>query len=111
MPIVRDYGYGFFPGGDPRNFSPDGDATPEELENHRQACAAWDAGAHESSPDCIHGQGFIITHCQFGLGTYHYDEDVGWLDWIRYYVWPEARGAMWRWWHFDMLPGMREAWR
>lgn len=31
--------YGYFSGGDPRDFFPDaGDCTPEELENHRMAC-------------------------------------------------------------------------
>ena len=35
--------YGFFTGGDPRNFSPDPEcSTDEEQEHHRQACALWD---------------------------------------------------------------------
>jgi hypothetical protein len=38
--------YGFFPGGefDPRNFTPDSENTPEELEAHRLAVEAWNRG-------------------------------------------------------------------
>lgn len=41
--------YGFFCGGDPREFTPDGENTPEEHEAHRLACEAWDRG--EKMPD------------------------------------------------------------
>jgi len=35
--------YGFFCGGDPRNFHPDyQDCTPTEVENHKRARALWD---------------------------------------------------------------------
>lgn len=111
MPTIKAYGYGFFPGGDPRKFAPDGNSTPAELESHRLACEAWDQGTRESSPDCIHAPGLIVTRCQFGLGVYTYEEEVGWGDWVRYFLWPEVRGAVWRWWHLEIVPGMRESWR
>lgn len=39
----QESGYGGFCGGDPRKFHPDGEVcTPEEIENHRKACALWD---------------------------------------------------------------------
>lgn len=110
VPIITEHGYGFFPGGDPRRFSPDGDSRPEELENHRLACEAWDRGEQESSTDCTHAPGVIVTRCQFGLGMYEWDEEVGWGDWLRHYVLPSVRGAVWRWWAWEMVPGMCEAW-
>ncbi len=46
-----DYSYGPFPGGDPREFVPDGDAcTPEEVARWAAACAAWDHGAGAPLP-------------------------------------------------------------
>jgi len=82
MPKLKSFGYGFFPGGDPRLFSPDSDSTPEEIENHRATCAAWDAGARNSRPDCEHLGPVVLTSCQFGLGSYEYTEDVPWGYWI-----------------------------
>lgn len=96
-----EYGYGFFPGGDPRLFHPDEEgARPEELEHHRKACAAWDAGERASRPDCTHGDGFVLTACQFGLGSYEYQDEL-WLwvwDWLRW-VWRDGfkRRAWWLW--------------
>jgi hypothetical protein len=83
MPKITYTGYGFFPGGDPRDFSPDGDSSPEEIENHRRACEAWDRGERQSRSDCIHGEGIILTSCQYGLGSYTATEDVSWSDWAR----------------------------
>jgi hypothetical protein len=41
-------GYGAFPGGDPRDFTPDEEcSTPEEREAHRKAC---DAASNENGP-------------------------------------------------------------
>ncbi len=38
-------GYGFFPGGDPRDFAPDPDcSTEEERAQHAADCAAWNRG-------------------------------------------------------------------
>jgi hypothetical protein len=98
------YGYGFFPGGDPRLFHPDGDGqTEEEAENHRQACAAWDAGSTTSESDgtYIPGVGFI-DRCQFGLGSYEWTEDLWLWDWIRYDSWPRLKNRVWWRWHLDM---------
>ncbi len=80
---VQQYhsGYGGFYGGDPRLFSPGWeDATDEERENHRLACAAWDdAEAQgvtpkpepcESGWQVIAGTNVHIFASQFGLGCY-----------------------------------------
>ncbi len=71
------FGYGAFPGGDPRNFEPDEDcSTEEERKAHKEACDAWSRGecpdvkpAHEMhhTPD----GGFVhIEWVRFGLGSY-----------------------------------------
>lgn len=46
-------GYGFFHGGDPRNFFPDGECcSPQEIENHKRACELWDeAEARGETPE------------------------------------------------------------
>jgi len=37
--------YGGYPGGDPRDFTPDGECcTPEEIAAHKAACEAWERG-------------------------------------------------------------------
>lgn len=70
-----DVGYGFFPGGDPRNFQPDFEcATPDEITNHKRACEAAESGAVvvDSDGQWV-GDGDLVAHitrCQFGLGTY-----------------------------------------
>lgn len=108
---VQEWGYGFFPGGDPRLFTPDGDATSEELENHRLACEAWDMGAQNSEADCIHGGGFILTRCQFGLGSYTYTDYVTPWEWLRWVAFPQACGVLWRWWEWDFKPAALRVWR
>lgn len=61
LDFVRDYiedatdmaqpVYGVFHGGDPRNFSPDPDAsTAEERRCHQQACEAWQRGERLEFP-------------------------------------------------------------
>lgn len=38
-------GYGYFPGGDPRDFTCDPEScSDEEMQSHREACAAWEDG-------------------------------------------------------------------
>lgn len=37
----EDVGYGFFTGGDPRKFSPDGENEPSEIAAHKEACRLW----------------------------------------------------------------------
>lgn len=98
---TKQYGYGFFPGGDPRLFSPDSEGqTTEEAEAHRAACAAWDAGATESEPDgtCIPGFGFV-DRCQFGLGSYEWTEDLWIWEWLRYEWLPHVKNRLWWWWN------------
>ncbi len=68
-------GYGAFPGGDPRRFSPDPEcSTGAEREAHRVACARWDAGYRDEYPTHYFAQeGSTILHVNrsaFGLGTY-----------------------------------------
>lgn len=99
---IEEHGYGFFPGGDPRRFTPDSDARPEELENHRKACEAWERGEQNSRPDCAHGPGFVVTTCQFGLGSYTYEEELGPWEWARYVAWPRLCNRLWWWWNLDV---------
>ena len=85
---AEDSTYGYFHGGDPRNFCPDPDAsTEEERENHRLACEAYTVGKPDSNP-------FPAPHCAFmnggvapkgfGLGVNnHVDEELlSWADMI-----------------------------
>lgn len=83
-------GYGFFPGGDPRCFSPDSEesgTTPEEHAAWVAACKAWDAAdaagkklAAENGSCSLetvehpeHGPvTAIVTRARFGLGGYSY---------------------------------------
>ena len=80
--------YGFFHGGDPRNFCPDEEcSTEEERANHRIACEAYSVGKPDSNP-------FPAPHCAtmnggiappgFGLGVNHYvdEELLEWADMI-----------------------------
>lgn len=68
--------YGFFHGGDPRNFSPDPEcSTAEELEQHKADCAAWEAGnnveRHVHAP-LLAADGKCIGHtttAHYGLGV------------------------------------------
>ena len=45
--------YGYFTGGDPRDFHPDYECcSPDELENHRRACELWnDAESRGETPE------------------------------------------------------------
>lgn len=81
-PGEPEQAYGAFPGGDPRNFTPDPECSTEvEREAHRRACALWDAGANAFSADSPAHQwvvtdtpdGQLVMHVargKFGLGTY-----------------------------------------
>lgn len=75
-----EMGYGFFPGGDPRNFTPDSDSTEEERANHKRACEAADSGqVHMDSDGQWVGEGDMVAHitiCQFGLGVYTMPDPV-----------------------------------
>lgn len=78
--------YGFFPGGDPRRFTPDGEDsnTPEELAAHKIACAEWNAWEAKGKPlddkpategACRHLPGVILTLSMYGFGLYTMDCD------------------------------------
>ncbi len=92
------HGYGAFPGGDPREFTPDEEcSTPEEREAYRLACEA--AARGESNPAPAHawigvdearkalaaggvdaatigGSIAHVTYTRFGLGGYRYREPM-----------------------------------
>jgi hypothetical protein len=97
------YGYGFFPGGDPRLFEPDPDSTPEELENHRLACEAWNRGECTSAPDGQWVGKVHLLRCQFGLGSYSWTEDLWLWDWLRFEWWPYLHNRLWFRWHMSWL--------
>lgn len=70
--------YGYSPGGDPRNFTPDEEVcSPRELENHRLACEAWNKGDEQviQSGCVVLPDGSILNISHFGLGTYMYWDD------------------------------------
>lgn len=99
-----EYGYGFFCGGDPRQFHPDSEGqTPEEAENHRKACEAWSRGEVTSEPDGKWVGNVHLLRCQFGLGSYEWTEDLWVWDWLRWEWWPRTYNRItWRlswWWH------------
>lgn len=75
--MSKEYGYGFFPGGDPRKFQPDEESnTEEELEAWRLACAEWDKGNQvDIGGSCVLINGMIFTFSGYGLGSYEYDID------------------------------------
>jgi hypothetical protein len=69
-------GYGYFPGGDPRNYSPDGECcSPEEIAAWKAACNRWNLGEKTDEGRSgtvveINGvPGFACGH-RFGIGTY-----------------------------------------
>ena len=82
--------YGYFPGGDPRDFTPDPEAcSADEMDRHKAACDQWEAGdrvdvggPHKPIP------GGHITVSHFGVGVSVYkDADLMRLaqdldDWI-----------------------------
>lgn len=73
-------GYGFFPGGDPRRFSPDSENRPEELAAHAAACALWDRGMpsdewHSGRIVDFPGGAAIVCGHRFGVGGYEIDCD------------------------------------
>jgi hypothetical protein len=74
-----EYGYGFFCGGDPRDFHPDHEcSSPEEIENHRKACV--EAEKLEAGRNLPCPSGWVrtetgshhVTRAPFGLGGYTY---------------------------------------
>lgn len=74
---MTETGYGFFPGGDPRNFVPDEECcSPEEIESHRIACEEWDKGNRIApSSGCVLSDGRIMNISTFGIGTYTFEAE------------------------------------
>ena len=76
---AQDSTYGFFHGGDPRDFSPDPEAsTEEERQRHLAACASWSAGKGNPNPapQCAFMNGGVAP-AGFGLGVNtHIDEEA-----------------------------------
>lgn len=77
--------YGFFHGGDPRDFHPDREeCSPDEIENHRLACEVAEAQAEGRELPCPSGyiydaNGDWIAHvlrAPFGIGTYQYEMET-----------------------------------
>ena len=104
--------YGYFPGGDPREFTPDEEcATADEMERYKADCAAWErgeavdrGGPHVGINDRPDVQDAMeaargtrptvgwVTVSHYGLGTYCYrDESLmrlaqdldDWIDRVR----------------------------
>lgn len=74
-----EVGYGYFPGGDPRDFCPDPEAcNAEELANHKHACELMETGK-VTHVDGMHHFPLLgadgapighVTHARYGVGTY-----------------------------------------
>lgn len=103
-----EYGYGFFPGGDPRLFEPDGDSLPAELDAHKDACAAWDRGECRSEPDGTWVGHFHLQRCQFGLGSYQWTDDLWIWDYVRWVWWDAMKSRLWWRWHLDVRNWAKE---
>jgi len=86
---IKQYGYGFFCGGDPRDFYPDTESCSDnELLNHNRACALWnEAEARGETPTpekCPSGfifgeDGKCLGHvlrAPYGIGGYSYWEET-----------------------------------
>lgn len=68
--------YGFFIGGDPRDFSPDPEcSTEQERAAHKAACDEWNAGNRIEAPmpQCLRGNPAVVG---FGLGVTTLDDPV-----------------------------------
>ena len=76
--------YGFFHGGDPREFHPDGECcSPKEYENHKRACAEADRLDEKRELPCPSGwerlpDGTLchILRAPFGIGITTYPPQV-----------------------------------
>lgn len=80
--MARVMGYGFFPGGDPREFTPDSEmCSNSEIQAWKEACDKWNQaervvieGSHRWLTDA---EGNVIgtaTVSGLGIGTYWYDD-------------------------------------
>jgi hypothetical protein len=68
--------YGFFPGGDPRLFTPDFECvTPEEMAQWKEDCAAWERGEQKPvEPQCTMARDGI-RRSGYGPGVYTIVDD------------------------------------
>ena len=72
-------GYGFFPGGDPRDFHPDPESsTDAERAQHKADCEAWARGerpnVNDNAPHWV-GDDVHVVPAGYGLGSYSFDDD------------------------------------
>lgn len=80
---MRQMGYGFFPGGDPREFTPDFECCNEkEISSWKEACEQWNRGerivCEGSHRWVVDGEGKVIgtaTVSSFGIGVYFWDDE------------------------------------
>lgn len=64
---MSEFGYGYFPGGDPRNFTPDRECcSPGEIEAWERDCAAWEKGEQ------IHSVKFGREYSRDGKSSIHF---------------------------------------
>ena len=99
----KEYGYGFFPGGDPRLFRPDEEGTTaEEHANHLAACEAWDRGECTSAPDGTWVGNVHLLRCQFGLGSYEWTDELWVWEYVRWIWWDGFTKRLWWRWHLDV---------
>lgn len=75
--MSTEIGYGFFPGGDPRRFTPDEECcSPKEIESWEIACAQWDIGNRVvPHSGCTLKDGRFVNLSTFGIGTYQFEID------------------------------------
>lgn len=69
---AEEQGYGNFPGGDPRDFTPDPEcSTDEERAAHARDCDAMNAGGQALMPSTARWENGSHWHeSGYGLGTY-----------------------------------------
>lgn len=76
----KEVGYGYYHGGDPRNFIPDSEScTEKEIAAHKKVCEEWTLAEKEGkpSPEVAPQSGWItpgihVTQSSFGIGGYTY---------------------------------------
>jgi hypothetical protein len=83
---IQESGYGYFHGGDPRNFHPDCECcSSAEIENHKKACDEASRLESEGKPiDWENPSGWAsvgdvqvhILRAPFGIGTYTWEEQT-----------------------------------
>lgn len=86
--------YGYFPGGDPRKFTPDGENSEKEHATWKAACEAFAKTGEPHDPGCFgvslgtDVSAIVTTGAGFGPGVYSYDCDDPSC--------PEAQAETWR---------------